>query len=101
MSERILIIGSSGQIGTELVIELRRMYGNENVISSDIRPSSDQIMQTGPFETLDIMDEQLLRRIVKKYKVTQVYLLAPYFLLLLEQNIELGWRLNIDLIHMC
>ena len=76
MSERILIIGSSGQIGTELVIELRRMYGNENVIASDIRLSSNQIMQTGPFETLDIMDEQLLRTIVKKYKITQVYLLA-------------------------
>ena len=44
MSERILIIGSSGQIGTELVIELRRMYGNENVIASDIRFSSDQII---------------------------------------------------------
>ena len=36
MKERILIIGSSGQIGTELVMELRRMYGNENVIASDI-----------------------------------------------------------------
>ena len=94
MSERILIIGSSGQIGTELVIELRRMYGNENVIASDIRFSSDQIMQTGPFETLDIMDEQLLRRIVKKYKVTQVYLLAALLSATAEQNIELGWRLN-------
>ena len=94
MSERILIIGSSGQIGTELVIELRRMYGNENVIASDIRFSSAQIMQTGPFETLDIMDEQLLRTIVKKYKITQVYLLAALLSATAEQNIELGWRLN-------
>ncbi len=94
MSERILIIGSSGQIGTELVIELRRMYGNENVIASDIRPSSDHVMQTGPFETLDILDEQLLRRIIKKYKITQVYLLAALLSATAEQNIELGWRLN-------
>lgn len=94
MSERILIIGSAGQIGTELVTELRRMYGNENVIASDIRFSSDQIMQTGPFETLDIMDEQLLRKIVKKYKITQVYLLAALLSATAEQNIELGWRLN-------
>ena len=94
MSERILIIGSSGQIGTELVIELRKMYGNENVIASDIRFSSDQIMQTGPFEKLDIMDEQLLRTIVKKYKITQVYLLAALLSATAEQNIELGWRLN-------
>ena len=94
MKERILIIGSSGQIGTELVMELRRMYGNENVIASDIRDSSKQVMNSGPFETLDIMDESLLREIVKKYKVTQVYLLAALLSATAEQNIELGWRLN-------
>jgi len=94
MTERILIIGSSGQIGTELVMELRSMYGNENVIASDIRPSAEIVMESGPFETLDIMDEQLLRDIVKKYKVTQVYLLAALLSATAEQNIELGWSLN-------
>ena len=94
MKERVLIIGSSGQIGTELVVELRTMYGNENVIASDIRDSSEQVMNSGPFETLDIMDESLLREIVKKYKVTQVYLLAALLSATAEQNIELGWRLN-------
>ena len=94
MRERILIIGSSGQIGTELVMELRRMYGNENVVASDIRDSSEQVMNSGPFETLDIMDESLLREIVKKYKVTQVYLLAALLSATAEKNIELGWRLN-------
>ncbi len=69
MQERILIIGSSGQIGTELVVELRKMYGNENVIASDIRQSYDEVMNSGPFEILDIMDEKLLRNIVAKYKV--------------------------------
>ena len=94
MKERILIIGSSGQIGTELVIELRRMYGEQNIIAADIRDSSEQVMDSGPFETLDIMDESLLREIVKKYKVTQVYLLAALLSATAEQNIELGWRLN-------
>jgi nucleoside-diphosphate-sugar epimerase len=94
MTERILIIGSSGQIGTELVMELRNMYGNDNVIASDIRPSAEIVMESGPFETLDIMDEQLLRDIVKKYKVTQVYLLAALLSATAEQNIELGWSLN-------
>ena len=56
MKERILIIGSSGQIGTELVMELRKMYGNDNVIASDIRLSSEKVMQSGPFEILDILD---------------------------------------------
>ena len=94
MQERILIIGSSGQIGTELVVELRKMYGNENVIASDIRQSYDEVMNSGPFEILDIMDEKLLRNIVAKYKVTQVYLLAALLSATAEQNIELGWKLN-------
>ncbi|CAI8204965.1 MAG: putative epimerase/dehydratase [Cryomorphaceae bacterium] len=94
MKESILIIGSSGQIGTELVMELRSMYGNNNVIASDIRPSSREVMQSGPFEKLDIMDEKLLRDIVKKYKITQVYLLAALLSATAEKNIELGWSLN-------
>jgi len=94
MKERILIIGSSGQIGTELVMELRKMYGDDNVIASDILPSSEEVMGSGPFEILDILDEQLLRTIVKKYKVTQVYLLAALLSATAEKNIELGWKLN-------
>ncbi|MGY8950551.1 MAG: NAD-dependent epimerase/dehydratase family protein, partial [Flavobacteriales bacterium] len=94
MRERILIIGSSGQIGTELVMELRKKYGNENVIASDIRPSCKEVMESGPFEELDIMNQELLISIVKKYKVTQVYLLAALLSATAEQNIELGWRLN-------
>jgi nucleoside-diphosphate-sugar epimerase len=94
MKERVLIIGSSGQIGTELVMELRSMYGNNNVIASDIRPSSSEVMESGPFEKLDIMDEKLLRDIVKKYKITQVYLLAALLSATAEKNIELGWSLN-------
>jgi len=92
--ERFLIIGSSGQIGTELVMELRKMYGDDNVIASDIRPSSDKVMNSGPFEELDILDEQLLRKIVKKHQITQVYLLAALLSATSEKNIELGWKLN-------
>ena len=60
----------------------------------DIRPSSDEVMNSGPFEELDILDEQLLRKIVKKYKITQVYLLAALLSATAEKNIELGWELN-------
>ena len=94
MSEKILVIGSSGQIGTELVMELRKMYGEQNVIASDIRNSSTQVMQSGPFETLDVMDEKLLRKVVKKYQVTQIYLLAALLSATAEKNIKLGWKLN-------
>ena len=94
MQEKILIIGSSGQIGTELVISLRKIYGNENVIASDIRPSSTEVMHSGPFEELDVMNEDLLRKIVKHHKVTQVYLLAALLSANAEKNISLGWELN-------
>lgn len=81
MQERILIIGSSGQIGTELVIALRQIYGDENVIASDIRSSSEEVMSSGPFVEMDIMNEKLLRKVVKNYKITQVYLLASFLYL--------------------
>ena len=95
MKDRILIIGSSGQIGTSLVMNLRKIYGNNNVIASDIRPSSNEVMDSGPFEELDILNEQLLRKIVKKYRINQVYLLAALLSATAEKDIEFGWKLNI------
>ena len=95
MKDVILVIGSSGQIGTELVMELRKMYGNNNVIASDIRLSSKKIIKSGPFEELDILNEIRLREIVKKYKITQVYLLAALLSATAEKDIEFGWKLNI------
>jgi len=94
--EKILIIGSSGQIGTELVLELRKIYNYENVIASDIKPSSEVVMASGPFEYLDILDSDLLKKIIQKYNVTQVYLLAALLSANAEKNIELAWKLNMQ-----
>ena len=97
MKDTILVIGSSGQIGTELVNELRSVYGNSNVIASDIRQKkSDILVESGPFEPLDVMDKELLYKIVKKHQVTQVYLLAALLSAKAEQNIELAWKLNMS-----
>lgn len=95
MKDVILVIGSSGQIGTALVLELRKIYGNNNVVASDIRFSSEKIMQSGPFEELDVLNEIQLRKIVKNYKITQVYLLAALLSATAEKDIEFGWKLNI------
>ena len=95
MKDVVLVVGSSGQIGTELVMELRKIYGNSNVVASDIRPSSEKIIESGPFEELDILNEKKLREIIKKYKVSQVYLLAALLSANAEKNIEFGWKLNI------
>ena len=90
----ILVVGASGQIGTELVIQLRSIYGNSSVIASDLKSATKEVMESGPFEQLDIMDESRLHEVMKKHKVTQIYLLAALLSATAEKNIELGWALN-------
>lgn len=96
MQDKILVIGSSGQIGTELVVELRSLYGETNVVASDIIPSSDEIMRSGPFEKLDVTDTNLLLEIIKKHKISHVYLLAAILSAKAEKNPNLSWKLNMD-----
>ncbi|HRE40094.1 MAG TPA: NAD-dependent epimerase/dehydratase family protein [Ignavibacteria bacterium] len=74
--ENILVIGSSGQIGSELTLALRKVYGNNNVFATDIRESSKEITQSGPFHLLDVLDEKRLIHFVIRYKITQIYILA-------------------------
>ncbi|MGB0883266.1 MAG: NAD-dependent epimerase/dehydratase family protein [Flavobacteriales bacterium] len=90
----ILVIGASGQIGSDLVTELRKIYGNQHVVASDIKDPSYEVKEGGPFILLDIMDELKLNEIVSEFKVTQVYLLAAMLSATAERNIELGWQLN-------
>ena len=96
MQDKILVIGSSGQIGTELVVELRGLYGDSNVVASDIIPSSDEIMSSGPFEKLDVTDNNLLLEIIKKHKISHVYLLAAILSANAEKSPKLSWKLNMD-----
>jgi len=93
LKDVILVIGSSGQIGTELVQELRKLYGQNNVIASDIKYGGES---NGPFEVLDIMDAKQLGEVVRKHKVTQVYLLAALLSATAEKNPKLGWKLNME-----
>jgi len=94
MEGRVLVIGSSGQIGTELVEELRSLYGNDNVIASDIR--EPQTKQSGPFEILDILNKTQLLEVVEKYNIKQVYLLAALLSATAEKNPAFGWDLNMN-----
>lgn len=95
-TETVFVIGSSGQIGTELVMRLREIYGQSNVIASDIKKSDDIVKQGGPFEFLDVLDAQHLYEIVKKYNVTQVYLLAALLSATAEQKVKGAWGLNMN-----
>jgi nucleoside-diphosphate-sugar epimerase len=94
MQDKVLVIGSSGQIGSELVAELRSNYGDSNVIASDIVASNQTIMDSGPFEILDVTDSNRLHEIVKKYDVTHVYLLAAILSANAEKKPKLSWDLN-------
>jgi len=96
MSDTILVIGSGGQIGTELVEQLRQLHGRERVIASDLRVPEDELLQGGPFEVLDALDAKRLHEVIKKHKVTEVYLLAALLSATAEQKPELGWKLNMD-----
>ena len=90
--KKILVIGSSGQIGTELVIELRKRFGDEAVVASDIRDSSIG----GLYEKLDVMDMENLRAVVKKHAITEIYLLAALLSATAEKNPEFAWKLNME-----
>ncbi len=74
--ERILIIGCSGQIGSELVLELRNIYRNSNVFATDIKDPPKEVRESGPFQILDVLDYKNLLHFVVRHKITQVYNLA-------------------------
>ncbi|MDC0303768.1 NAD-dependent epimerase/dehydratase family protein [Flavobacteriales bacterium] len=90
----ILVIGASGQIGTELVMELRSKYGNNNIVASDLKTASDEVLESGPFIQLDVMDRDKLHQIIVQHKIGQVYLLAALLSATAEQKVMPAWNLN-------
>lgn len=94
--EKIIVIGSNGQIGTELVTELRNAYGGGNVVATDIKEAPEEIRETGPFEFSNVLDKDNLKQIIEKYKPTQVYLLAALLSAVGEQKPKRAWELNMD-----
>jgi len=94
--EKILIIGASGQIGSELTMALRAIYGNENVFATDLKPPHKDVLNSGPYEVLDVLDNKRLIHFVIRHKITQVYLLAA----VLSGNAEKlpihAWNINME-----
>lgn len=96
MSTTILVLGASGQIGTELTQKLREVYGNNNIIASDIREGSSEMMNSGPFEIIDATCKETILGVVKKYEVNQIYLLAAMLSATAEQHPQKAWNLNMN-----
>ena len=84
--KKILIVGSGGQIGTELVKKLRRTYGNENVVASDLRPLTGEIVENGPFERIDSTQIMQIVDVVKRYNIDTIYNLAAILSATAEKN---------------
>ena len=90
---KCLVIGACGQLGTELTTGLREKYGNDQVVASDIHPAKEGT-QNGPFEVLDAMDFDAIKRTVEKYQINVIYHLAAILSAKGEQNPSLAWDLN-------
>jgi len=94
--ERILVIGASGQIGVELTLALRKIYGGANVVASDLREENDLLKGTGPYVSLDVMNKEMLHVQVIRQNITQIYLLAAILSATGEKNPPLAWHLNMQ-----
>jgi nucleoside-diphosphate-sugar epimerase len=92
--DNILVIGCAGQIGSELTLELRRIYGDNQVVASDIRQAGEDITKDGPFEIANVLEVKKIADIVRKYNITQIYHLAAILSGNAEKNPLPSWDIN-------
>lgn len=94
--EKILIIGAGGQIGVELTMALRKLYGNDQVVASDIKEAHPLLKDRGPYEILNAMDAEATHALVKKESITQIYLLAALLSATGEKAPHKAWAINMQ-----
>lgn len=92
--KRIMITGALGQIGSELTLKLRDIYGTDNVIATDIRKNESEAAQSGPFEMVDVTDAKSMLDTAKKYNVDTVIHMAALLSATAEANPVFAWNLN-------
>jgi nucleoside-diphosphate-sugar epimerase len=93
---KILVLGSFGQIGTELVLTLRAKYGNQTVVAADLREECPVILQNGPYIQLDALQKESVRAFIIEQEITEVYLLAALLSATAEKNPDFAWKLNME-----
>lgn len=100
--KNILVIGSSGQIGSELTLELRKRYGNNNVVATDLNNGkSGPLYDSGPFEVVDVTKIEQIIDVVKKYKIDTIYNLAAILSAVGECKPLLAWNIGIGGLMNC
>jgi len=95
--KNILIIGTAGQIGSELAMRLREVYGSNNVVAGyrKTMPTSD-VMESGPSEMVDATEPEKIAEIVKKYKIDTIYNLAALLSAVAEKNPQAAWNVGVN-----
>ena len=93
MTSKVLVLGASGQIGTDLTLALRKKYGDDQVIASDIRPSEIQLGD-GPFIILDALNKEELKKCIQDHNITEVYNMVAMLSATAEKHIWKAWDLN-------
>lgn len=96
--KKVLIIGSTGQIGSELTLELRKQYGNENIVAGYIKGAEPKgiLKESGPSELVDVTDAQVISDVVKKHNIDTIYNLAALLSVVAESKPRLAWKIGID-----
>ncbi len=93
---KIIVIGACGQIGTELVLRLRKINGNDQVIAADLRDECPAIIQNGPYIKMDVLDRSFVRDFIISESIDEVYLLAALLSATAEKNPDFAWKLNME-----
>ncbi len=97
MMKRILVTGATGQIGSELTMELRKKYGGDNVIAAGHRRKpGEKLANSGPFEYIDTSNRESIEHVVKKYDVDTVYHLAAVLSAVGEEKPQVAWKVNMN-----
>lgn len=96
--KKILVIGSTGQIGSELTRELRKQYGNENVVAGYITGAepTGELKEGGPSEIADVTDGAAIAEVVRKHDIDTIYNLAALLSVVAESKPKLAWKIGID-----
>jgi nucleoside-diphosphate-sugar epimerase len=94
--KKILVLGSCGQIGTELVLALREKFGSQNVVAADLKDVCPENLSNGPYIQLDALNKDLVRSYIIEQKFSDVYLLAALLSATAEKNPDYAWKLNME-----